>query len=104
MGEKLGVSSGGDQVENHNEVVVSAPLRSPWKTSAAAPTPMAAADSDSWPALSDAKQRSKSGGVDFGTVKSNQKEATVTGGGVEVSLPVSDFFFCRFLCRFDLIV
>ncbi|KAL8055646.1 hypothetical protein ABFX02_04G069000 [Erythranthe guttata] len=61
MGETDG---GGDQFDNQNDVVVDGPPKSPWKTPAAASrvAAAAAADSESWPALSDAQQRAKNNG------------------------------------------
>ncbi|KAL0459085.1 UNVERIFIED_CONTAM: La-related protein 1A [Sesamum latifolium] len=76
MGENDG---GGDQFNNHN-FVVCGPPKSPWKTPAAA-SPVVDADSESWPALSDAQLRAKNnGGTDSISSKSPplvQTEATV---------------------------
>ncbi|KAH6834289.1 hypothetical protein C2S53_004652 [Perilla frutescens var. hirtella] len=65
MGDNGG-SDVGDRPDNQIDIAAGAPPRSPWKTSAAAPT-VTGADSESWPALSDAQQRSKcnGGGVDL---------------------------------------
>lgn len=69
MGDNGG-SDVGDRPDNQTDVGAGGPPRSPWKTSAAA-SPVAGADSESWPALSDAQQRAKSnGGVDLNPAKS----------------------------------
>ncbi|XP_057782185.1 la-related protein 1A-like [Salvia miltiorrhiza] len=69
MGDN-GVSDLGDRPENPTDIAAGGPPRSPWKTSATA-APVAGADSESWPALSDAQQRSKcNGGVDLSPAKS----------------------------------
>ncbi|KAG8388908.1 hypothetical protein BUALT_Bualt02G0174200 [Buddleja alternifolia] len=66
----MGENAGGDQLDDHNDVVVGAPPKSPWKTPAAA-SPVMAAGSESWPALSDAQQLPKSNGVvDSNSIKS----------------------------------
>ncbi|XP_041989522.1 la-related protein 1A-like isoform X1 [Salvia splendens] len=63
MGDN-GATHVGDHPENLTEIVADSHPRSPWKTSAAA-SPAPGADSESWPALSDAQQRSKcNGGAD----------------------------------------
>ncbi|KAK6153193.1 hypothetical protein DH2020_012832 [Rehmannia glutinosa] len=68
MGENDG---GGDQFDNQNDVVVDGAPKSPWKTPTAA-SPVVAADSEVWPALSDAQQRAKNnGGVDSNSGKSS---------------------------------
>lgn len=88
MGESDGV---GDQFDSHNDVVVGAPPKSPWKTPAAV-SPAAASDSDSWPALGDAPQRPKSNGlVDFNSAKTPpaQAEAGGNGGDAPAMQPVS---------------
>lgn len=79
MGENEG---GGDQFDNHNnDVVVGGPPKSPWKNPAPA-SPVVAADSESWPALSDAQQRAKSNGVvDSNSPKSPPAQAEVDGCG-----------------------
>ncbi|KAK6164047.1 hypothetical protein DH2020_000911 [Rehmannia glutinosa] len=62
---------GGDQFDNQNDVVVDGAPKSPWKTPTAA-SPVVAADSEVWPALSDAQQRAKNnGGVDSNSGKSS---------------------------------
>ncbi|XP_073283796.1 la-related protein 1A-like [Primulina huaijiensis] len=54
---------GGDQLDCQKDDVVDVPPpKSPWKTSAAS-SPALGADSDTWPALSDAKQRHKSNDI-----------------------------------------
>lgn len=64
MGDNGG-SDIGDHPDNQIEIVAGGPPRSAWKTSAAA-SAVTGADSESWPALSDAQQRSKcNGGVDL---------------------------------------
>ncbi|PIM98011.1 hypothetical protein CDL12_29512 [Handroanthus impetiginosus] len=79
MGEN---DAGGDQFDNQNDVIVAGAPKSPWKTPAAA-SQVVAADSDSWPALSDAQQRAKNnGGVDSNSTKSPPPaEAEVDGCG-----------------------
>lgn len=66
-----GVTDVGDRPDNQIEIVAGGPPRSPWKTSAAA-SPVTDADSESWPALSDAQQRPSkcNGGVDLNPAKS----------------------------------
>lgn len=69
MGDNGG-SDGGDRPDNQIDVVVDGPPKSPWKTSAAA-SPVMAADSESWPALSDAQQRPKhNGSINSNSAKS----------------------------------
>ncbi|KAI3461183.1 hypothetical protein Pfo_017846 [Paulownia fortunei] len=69
MGDNGG-SGGCDRLDNQNDVVVGGPPKSPWKTSAAA-SPVMGADSESWPALTDAHQRPKiNGSVDSNSAKS----------------------------------
>ncbi|KAL0418436.1 UNVERIFIED_CONTAM: La-related protein 1A [Sesamum radiatum] len=79
-----GVSSGGDRLDNQNDVVVDWPPKSPWKTSAGAP-PVMGPDSESWPALSDAQQtRPKSNGnADSNSANSPPlpSQAEADGGG-----------------------
>lgn len=80
MGESDG---GGCQLDNHSDVVVDAPPppKSPWKTPAAS-SPVVVADSESWPALSDAPQRAKNnGGTDINSAKSPPSQAEVDGSG-----------------------
>ncbi|KAL2238521.1 UNVERIFIED_CONTAM: La-related protein 1A [Sesamum indicum] len=76
MGENDG---GGDQFNNH-DFVVCGPPKSPWKTPAAA-SPVVDADSESWPALSDAQLRAKNnGGMDSISSKSPPLVATEVDG------------------------
>ncbi|KAL3828670.1 hypothetical protein ACJIZ3_017472 [Penstemon smallii] len=87
MGENVG---GDDQLEKTNDIVVGDPPKSPWKTSVVASPLMA--DSESWPALSDVKQRPKSnGGVNHNSVKSPppsaNSKADGCGGGVPRTAP-----------------
>ncbi|KAL6564906.1 hypothetical protein OROMI_016356 [Orobanche minor] len=60
--EKGGNGGGDDQIDNQDDDVVDGPPKSPWKTPAAV-SPVVAADSESWPALSDAQQRVKNNGA-----------------------------------------
>ncbi|KAK4419682.1 La-related protein 1A [Sesamum alatum] len=72
MGENDG---GGD-----HDFVVCAPPKSPWKTPAAA-SPVVDADSESWPALSDAQLRAKNnGGTDSNSSKSPPPVQTEVDG------------------------
>lgn len=93
MGENDG---GGDQLDNQNEVVVGGPPKSPWKTPAAT-SPAVAADSESWPALSDAQQRAKNNAsVDSNSAKSpppGQAEVDGCGDAPVAAQPVGAFFF-----------
>lgn len=69
MGDNGGTDVG-DRPDNQIEIIAGGPPRSPWKTSAAASL-VTGADSESWPALSDAQQRSKcNGGVDLNSANS----------------------------------
>lgn len=69
MGDN-GAADVGDLPDNQIDVVSGGTPRSPWKASAAA-SPVSGADSESWPALSDAQQHSKcNGGVDLNSAKS----------------------------------
>ncbi|KAL8527335.1 hypothetical protein ACS0TY_005267 [Phlomoides rotata] len=82
----------GCQLDNHDDGVVDAPPppKSPWKTPAAS-SPVVVADSESWPALSDAPQRAKNnGGTDTNSPKSPPSKIEVDGSGVvpPVVLPV----------------
>ncbi|KAL0390750.1 UNVERIFIED_CONTAM: La-related protein 1A [Sesamum calycinum] len=85
-----GVSSGGDRLDNQNDVVVDGPPKSPWKTSAGAP-PVMGPDSESWPALSDAQQtRPKSNGnADSNSANSPPlpSQAEADGGGAPPAAP-----------------
>ncbi|KAL0370295.1 UNVERIFIED_CONTAM: La-related protein 1A, partial [Sesamum angustifolium] len=85
-----GVSSGGDRLDNQNDVVVDGPPKSPWKTSAGAP-PVMGPDSESWPALSDAQQtRPKSNGnADSNSAYSPPlpSQAEADGGGAPPAAP-----------------
>ncbi|KAL1555149.1 la-related protein 1A-like [Salvia divinorum] len=84
MGESDGI---GDQFDSHNDVVVGAPSKSPWKTPTAVSPAAAASDSESWPALGDAQQRPKCNEVvDFNSAKSLPAQAQADGNGGE--LPV----------------
>ncbi|KAI3450077.1 hypothetical protein Pfo_006742 [Paulownia fortunei] len=77
MGENDG---SGDQFDNQIGVDGGGPPKSPWKTPAAA-SPVVAADSESWPALSDAQQRAKNnGGVDSNSAKSPPPALTEVDG------------------------
>ncbi|XP_042002607.1 la-related protein 1A-like [Salvia splendens] len=90
MGESDGSIS--DQFDSHNDVVVGAPSKSPWKTPAAV-SPAAASDSESWPALGDAQQRPKCNGViDFNSAKSPpaQPQADADGGEPPVMRPAPE--------------
>ncbi|XP_041998139.1 la-related protein 1A-like [Salvia splendens] len=90
MGESDGSIT--DQFDSHNDVVVGAPSKSPWKTPAAV-SPAAASDSESWPALGDAQQRPKCNGViDFNSAKSPpaQPHADVNGGEPPLMQPAPE--------------
>ncbi|KAL0435278.1 UNVERIFIED_CONTAM: La-related protein 1A [Sesamum radiatum] len=88
MGENDG---GGDQFNNH-DFIVCGPPKSPWKTPAAA-SPVLDADSESWPALSDAQLRAKNnGGTDSVSSKSPplvQTEADGCGGALPKAPPAT---------------
>ncbi|CAA0805922.1 La-related protein 1A [Striga hermonthica] len=82
----------GDQFDHQNDVVADGTPKSPWKTPTAA-SPVVGADSESWPALSDAQQRAKNnGGVDSSSGKSPasaQAESESCGGAPPPAQPVA---------------
>ncbi|PIN09426.1 hypothetical protein CDL12_17987 [Handroanthus impetiginosus] len=86
-----GGSGGGDRVDNQNEDVIGGPPKSPWKASTTA-SPVMEAGTESWPALSDAPQRSEStGSVGSNSVKSppllSQAEADGCGAAPATPTP-----------------